>query len=95
MNTAARYIREYVSVKVDFDRDGQMLPRTLIWGDGRPYEIDRIKDVHSAPALKAGGLGDRYTVVIGGQERYLFFEHSTDPDGVRPGRWFVERKAKG
>ena len=92
MSTAARYIREYVDVKVDFDRDGRMLPRTLVWEDGHPYAIDRIKAVHSAPALKAGGQGDRYTVMIEGQERYLFFEHSTDPDGERIGRWFVERK---
>ena len=71
MSTVPRYIREYVDVNVDFDKDGRMLPKTLIWEDGHRYEIDRIKAIQPAPALKAGGQGDRYTIVIEGHERYL------------------------
>ena len=55
MSTVLRYIREYVDVNVDFDKDGRMLPKTLIWEDGHRYEIDRIKAIQPAPALKAGG----------------------------------------
>ena len=87
---APQYIREYVEVMVDFAPDGAMLPRALVWDDGRRYEIDRVRAVQSAPALKAGGAGDRYTVMICGRERYLFFEHSVNPDDKRLGRWFVE-----
>ena len=46
----------------------------------------------AAPALKAGGQGDRYTVMIGGHERYLFFEHNADYGNERIGRWFVEKR---
>jgi len=84
------YYRAYVDVRVDFAADGQMFPRSIIWTDGREYPIDRVKDVRSAPALKAGGQGDRYTVMILGQERYLFFEHNADYGNERVGKWFVE-----
>jgi hypothetical protein len=52
-------------------------------------------DVRPAPALKAGGQGDRYTVQIAGQQSYLFYETSTDQTGPVKGRWFVERRDNG
>lgn len=89
-----QYIREYVEVMVDFAPDGAMLPRALVWEDGRRYEIDRIKSIQAAPALKAGGQGDRYTVMIGGHERYLFFEHNADYGNEKIGKWFVEKRVR-
>ena len=87
------YRKQYVNVRVDFSEEGVMFPRSIIWTDDREYAIDRVKDIRSAPALKAGGQGDRYTVVINGQERFLFFEHNPDSCSERLGRWFVEAKA--
>lgn len=84
------YIRQYVNVRVDFNDEGIMLPRSILWSDGREYPIDRVKDIRSAPAQKAGGQGDRYTVMVAGQERFLFFEHNADYGNERIGRWFVE-----
>ena len=92
MNAPERYVREYVEVMVSFAADGTMLPRYLVWEDGRRYEIDRIKAIQPAPALKAGGQGDRYTVLIDGHERFLFFEHNADYGSEKLGKWFVERK---
>ena len=92
MKELPRYVREYVHVTVDFTPEGLMQPRYLTWEDGHRYEIDRIKAVQAAPALKAGGQGDRYTVMIGGHERYLFFEHNADYGNERIGRWFVEKR---
>ena len=92
MSTVPRYVREYVDVNVDFDKNGRMLPNTLIWEDGHRYEIDKIRAIQPAPALKAGGQGDRYTIVIEGHERYLFFEHNADYGDEKVGKWFVERK---
>ena len=73
---AGSNIKVYVQVKVDFREDGVMLPRKIIWEDGREYEIDRVTDIRQAAAMRAGGQGDRYTVRIGGQQSYLFFERS-------------------
>ena len=81
-----------MTVRVDFNGEGVMLPRSILWTDGHEYTIDRVKDIRSAPAQKAGGQGDRYTVMIAGQERFLFFEHNADYGNERIGRWFVEVK---
>ena len=82
----------YVAVKADFREDGVMLPREITWEDGRKYEIDRVIDIQQAAAMKAGGQGDRYTVMIRGRQSYLFFERSTAVAGNNIGRWFVERR---
>ena len=82
----------YVAVKADFNEDGIMLPRELTWEDGEKYAIDRVLDIRQAPALKAGGQGDRYTILVNGKQSYLFFERSTNLTGNVIGRWFVERR---
>lgn len=82
--------KQYVDVVVMFREDGRMLPRQILWEDGRRFPVDRIIDITPAPALLAGGQGDRYTVRVAGKLCYLFFEHSCDMDSDRPGRWFVE-----
>ncbi|HNX15384.1 MAG TPA: hypothetical protein PK854_11960 [Oscillospiraceae bacterium] len=82
----------YVRVTADFSEEGVMLPRELVWEDGERYAIDRVIDIRQAAALKAGGQGDRYTVMIRGQKSYLFFERSADLTGSVIGRWFAERK---
>lgn len=91
MNTS-KNLKVYVQVKVDFREDGVMLPREIIWEDGVTYEIDRVIDIRQAAAMKAGGQGDRYTIVVRGQRSYLFFERSTNQTGNNIGRWFVERR---
>ncbi len=76
-------MKEYVSVTARFDTDGNLLPLTLHWKDGRSFEIDRILDIRYAASLKAGGAGIRYSCRIAGKERYLFLEEN---------RWFVDGK---
>lgn len=82
--------KQYVDVIVRFRSDGRMLPKEIWWEDGRRFPVDRILDISPAPALRAGGQGDRYTICVRGKISYLFFEHSCDMDSDRPGRWFVE-----
>lgn len=85
-------IKVYVAVTVTMDEEGRMLPKMLVWEDGRKYLIDKVTDIRQAAAMKAGGQGDRYTVIINGQQSHLFFERSTNLSGNVIGRWFVERK---
>ncbi len=91
-NTDVRQARVYVSVVVAFDELGRMIPKVLLWEDGRKYDIERLLDVRPGYAARAGGQGDRYTVRIDGKERYLYFEHNAEYGKQVPGRWFVERK---
>ena len=60
-----------------------MRPIELEFDEAHRYRIDRITDVRRAACQSVGGVGDRYTCRIRGQERYLWFEK---------GRWFVETK---
>lgn len=77
----------YVTVNAEFHAGGLITPLSLVWEDGRVYEIDRVLEIRPAASLKAGGAGIRYTVRILGRERYLFYETF----GSTP-RWFVEGK---
>ena len=86
-------VKVYVQVNADFNPDGLMLPRELIWEDGEKYIIDRVIDIQQAAAMKAGGQGDRYNVEVRGHKSYLFFERNASLTGNNIGRWFVERKS--
>lgn len=90
--TTTKLPKVYVAVRAEFDECGVMFPREITWEDGEKYEIDRVIDIRQAPALKAGGQGDRYTIMIKGKQSYLFFERSANLTGNIIGRWFVERK---
>ena len=81
-----KYRKQYINVDVVFDASGRMRPQVIHWVDGRQYEISRVKAI----VPKSGGQGDRYTVMLAGQERYLFFERPTDEHTAIVGRWFVE-----
>ena len=72
-----------VEVDVKFTRDGQKLPMTVFWGDGKKYDIDKVTDIRRAASLKVGGQGMRYNCSIHGKETYLWFEDD---------KWFVEAK---
>ena len=80
----------YVKVNSDFDSTGYMLPRMIIWSDGRTFKIDAVKDFRPASTLGKGRTGDCYTVVIQGMEKHLFFEKTSELFAARVGRWFVE-----
>lgn len=83
------FVKKYVDVVAAFGENG-LHPMQLIWEDGTRYEIDCVCDLRPSAALRVGGQGDRYTVRIHGQRRYLFFEHAARHDDPRLGRWFVE-----
>ena len=82
--------RVYVKVNSDFDATGAMTPRAIIWKDGRVFHIDAIRDFRPASALERGRQGDCYTVMIKGEEKYLFFERTNAAEKSRLGRWWVE-----
>ena len=74
-------MRINVSVILKQDIDGRKTPLSIIWKDGRTFDIDRVLDVRRAASLKSGGAGERYTCRIKNKQIYLFDEE---------GRWFLE-----
>lgn len=81
------YEKVYVSVIVKFLSDGGMRPLEIVWTDGRRYVIDRVKYISNAPTHVSTVTAKRYTVMVNGVEKYLFFEDNNE-------RWFVERRVK-
>ena len=72
--------KRYVAVDVRFSAEGRLRPLQIVFDAERVYIVDQVRDV-CRRAADVGGVGDRYTCLIQGQERYLWFEK---------GRWFVE-----
>jgi hypothetical protein len=70
-----------------------MIPTSLIWEDDRRYNIDKILSVRPAPALRAGGQGDRYEIEINGKSSYIWFTHNEDTEDKCVGWWFAERNS--
>jgi hypothetical protein len=73
----------FVKVLAEFDEQGQLWPRSIVWEDGRHYGIDRIIDICQGVSLKAGGCGIRYTCRIQGRQVYLFQDEN---------HWFMESR---
>ena len=80
-----QFRKVYVEVQLTVSPEGDIRPNTIKFEDGTVYEIDRLRHRCRAHATKVGGTGIRYTVVIRGQETYLFEDE---------GRWFVEAKPR-
>lgn len=82
METARRKV--YVDVEVTHRRDGSARPNRITFENDEKYEIDRVVQKCRAASTKVGGTGIRYTVMICGQQAFLFDEEN--------GKWFVEAK---
>ena len=78
-----QFRKVYVEVQLTVSPEGDIRPNTIKFEDGTVYEIDRLRHRCRAHATKVGGTGIRYTVVIRGQETYLFEDD---------GKWFVEAR---
>ncbi len=83
--------RIYVKVNSDFDATGSITPRSITWKDGRVFFIDAVRDFRPASMRSPGHSGDCYTVLIQGEEKYLFFQRTDRNESPRLGRWWVER----
>ena len=75
--------KRYVEVISDTSEDGTITPLTIIWKDGRRFDIDKVIGRRQAYSFEAGGGGMRYTIRVGKTETYLFHENP---------KWFVAAK---
>ena len=82
----------YVRVSVSFTPEGDMIPQSITWTDGRVYRIDSLLDVKVACSMKNPAFGDRYTVAVHGKISYLYFERSAELTGNNVGRWYTQRQ---
>lgn len=75
----------FVDVIINYTKEGEIIPLSILWEDGTRYDIDKVLDVCKAASLKVGGVGYRYKCKIQNKEKFLFFE-------IDENKWFVERK---
>ena len=80
-----QYEKVYVGVIAKFLSEGGMRPIEIIWTDGKHFAIDKTRFIDRAASRAGGLITVRYTVIICGEERYLYYEKPTE-------RWFVEKK---
>lgn len=73
----------FVETVVKFDTNGNMMPLSIVWSNGKSYPIDKVSDVRRASSQKSGGMGWRYNITIQNKERYLFYD-------LCDKKWFVE-----
>ena len=78
-------MKVYVGVESYTDEIGHTSPRFVFWQDGRRFEIEKILDERQAVSVGVGGRAKRYTCLINGRRRFLFFEGT---------RWFVDAVKK-
>lgn len=75
-----KLFKRYIDVIVRQKRSGKSEPLYICWDNGKMYKIDKILDCQRR-ASQVGGCGLRYSCMIQGEHRYLFFEKD---------RWFIE-----
>ena len=61
-----------VSVFCHIDTDGILTPLSIKWKDGRVWDIERV--LHTCRSTDFSFAGIRYTVLIGGVEKYLYLD---------------------
>ena len=79
------YEKVYVAVYLKVSEECVMKPVCVEWSDVTCYKIDKILYERNAPPEHTGGvLTRRYSVIINGKVRVIYFEKHS-------GRWFVEK----
>ena len=74
-------MRKNITVIAKMQDDGKIIPLTILWENGKAFNIDKVLDIRKKASTKGGGKGLRYTCKILGQERFLWLD-----DNI----WFVE-----
>ena len=73
-----------VEVETEECLDGPIIPRTIIWSDGRRFPISRVLYHGASSANEFEGI--RYTIIIGSAEKYIYLVNH---------KWYVMDLAGG
>ncbi len=59
-----------VDVECERTSTGMLIPKTIIWDDGRKFTISRVIYYSASPTGEYEGI--RYTIMIGSAEKYIY-----------------------
>lgn len=74
-------MRKNICVIAKMRENGSVIPISILWEDGRTFDIDKVLDIRKKASTKGGGKGLRYTCQIKNQERFLWLDEYF---------WFIE-----
>lgn len=74
-------MRKDVDMIAHMTKNGLPIPLTLIWEDGRKFEIEKVLNTQKCASLKGGGMGIRFKVLIEAREKFIWLDEYV---------WFVE-----
>lgn len=72
-------MRKYIEVYAQWDKEGHVTPLAVELDNEKRYRVERVVRKHPMSVIVNGGIGMRYTVVIDGRERHLYYD----------GRWWI------
>lgn len=72
--------KRYIEVIIKQKKDGEMIPLYVVWDDGKKYKIEKIFRKERRASI-VGGCGLRYSCMIEGKQRNIFYEKD---------KWFIE-----
>lgn len=72
--------KRYIEVILKQKKDGEIVPLYVVWDDGKKYKIEKIFNKQRR-ASTVGGCGLRYSCMIEGKQRNIFYEKD---------KWFIE-----
>ncbi len=72
-------MKRYVSVKVMFEENGNIVPEAITWDEEHCYPISKIIDIR-CKKITAKITEIKFTCVILGQIKYLYYDEK---------RWYV------
>ena len=75
-----KFYKRYIEVIAKHRKNGEIIPLYIIWDNDKKYKIDKIFDKQRR-ASQVGGCGMRYSCMIQGEQRYIFYEKD---------KWFIE-----
>ena len=67
-------MKRFVTVNASFQADGSMFPVKIIWDNGAEYPISNVIGVKFYPTVKSVKGGVKFTCVILGKIREVYFE---------------------
>ena len=79
-----KYNREYVTMYIEVLPEGQVVPLSILWKDGRKFAVEQVINIKNNAPAKSGGRATKYTLIVQGQTRDFLVDN---------GKWFVETRS--
>lgn len=67
-------MRKNITVIAIMNATAEVVPLSIIWTDGRKFDIDKVIDKRKQASTRGGGKGLRYECEIMGKRKFLWLD---------------------